>query len=112
MVFPCRRFAPQHTYATGIGSRETRRDLARDRPLAAENGLSASGLAKKSGLDPTTFNPSKRAMPDGRPRWPSTESVAKVLRATGASLEQFTSFVTGTKQVAATPPARPPSGSR
>lgn len=67
--------------------------------MAAENGLSASGLAKKSGLDPTTFNPSKRTMPDGRPRWPSTESVAKVLRATGASLEQFTSFVTGTKQV-------------
>src|SRR5208282_860646 len=67
--------------------------------LAAENGLSASGLAKRSGLDPTTFNPSKRTMPDGRPRWPSTESVAKVLRATGASLETFTSFVTGTKLV-------------
>ena len=66
--------------------------------LAAENGLSASGLAKKSGLDPTTFNPSKRTMPDGRPRWPSTESVAKVLRATGATLETFTSYVTGTKQ--------------
>jgi phage repressor protein C with HTH and peptisase S24 domain len=65
--------------------------------LAAEKGLSASGLAKKSGLDPTTFNPSKRTMPDGRPRWPSTESVAKVLNATGASLEMFTSFVTGTK---------------
>lgn len=66
--------------------------------LAAENGLSASGLAKKSGLDPTTFNPSKRTMPDGRPRWPSTESVAKVLRATGATLETFTSYVTGMKQ--------------
>ena len=34
--------------------------------LAAENGLSASGLAKRSGLDATTFNPSKRTMPDGR----------------------------------------------
>ena len=38
--------------------------------LAAENGLSASGLAKRSGLDPTTFNPSKRRMPDGDPRTP------------------------------------------
>ncbi len=57
--------------------------------LAAENGLSASGLAKRSGLDPTTFNPSKRRMPDGRARWPSTESVAKVLDATGASLESL-----------------------
>jgi phage repressor protein C with HTH and peptisase S24 domain len=65
--------------------------------LAAENGLSASGLAKRAGLDPTTFNPSKRRMQDGRARWPSTESVAKVLRATGASLEAFTSLVTGAR---------------
>jgi phage repressor protein C with HTH and peptisase S24 domain len=65
--------------------------------LAAENGLSASGLAKRAGLDPTTFNPSKRKMPDGRARWPSTESVAKVLEATGASLEAFTALVTGAR---------------
>lgn len=65
--------------------------------LAAENGLSASGLAKRSGLDPTTFNVSKRRMPDGRARWPSTESVSKVLDAVGASLEQFTSLVTGAR---------------
>ncbi len=63
--------------------------------LAAENGLSASGLAKQSGLDPTTFNPSKRTMPDGRARWPSTESIAKVLNATGATLEAFTALVSG-----------------
>jgi phage repressor protein C with HTH and peptisase S24 domain len=65
--------------------------------LAAENGLSASGLAKRAGLDPTTFNPSKRRMPDGRARWPSTESVAKVLDATGASLEAFTALVSGAR---------------
>jgi phage repressor protein C with HTH and peptisase S24 domain len=65
--------------------------------LAAENGLSASGLAKRAGLDPTTFNPSKRHMQDGRARWPSTESVAKVLEATGASLEAFTALVTGAR---------------
>ena len=77
--------------------------------LAAEYGLSASGLAKRSGLDPTTFNPSKRRMPDGRARWPSTESVAKVLAATGASLEQFTSLVTGTRPSgSARPPRRIP----
>lgn len=68
--------------------------------LAAENGLSASGLAKRSGLDPTTFNPSKRRMPDGRARWPSTESVAKVLDATGATLEQFTALVSGARALA------------
>ena len=69
--------------------------------LAAENGLSASGLAKAAGLDPTTFNPSKRTMPDGRARWPSTESLAKVLNATGASLEAFTALVTGARTLAA-----------
>ncbi len=68
--------------------------------LAAENGLSASGLAKKAGLDPTTFNPSKRRMPDGRARWPSTESVAKVLDATGATLEAFTALVSGARALA------------
>nr|WP_294505401.1 helix-turn-helix transcriptional regulator [uncultured Rhodopila sp.] len=68
--------------------------------LAAENGLSASGLAKRSGLDATTFNPSKRRMPDGRNRWPSTESVAKVLDATGASLESFTALVSGARALA------------
>lgn len=68
--------------------------------LAAESGWSASGLAKRSGLDATTFNPSKRRMPDGRARWPSTESVAKVLGATGASLESFTSLVSGARALA------------
>lgn len=72
--------------------------------LAAENGLSASGLARKAGLDPTTFNPSKRRTPDGRARWPGTESLAKVLEATGASLEAFAHLVGGGR-VVATPSA-------
>src|SRR3954467_7581922 len=53
--------------------------------LAARYGLSASGLARKAGLDATSFNKSKRTRPPRRDRWPSTESVAKILRATGAS---------------------------
>lgn len=57
--------------------------------LAAENGLSASGLARKAGLDPTTFNRSKRLTRDGKARWPSTESLAKVLEATGDSFSRF-----------------------
>lgn len=63
--------------------------------LAETHGMSASGLAKKAGLDPTTFNRSKRIAADGRPRWPSTESVAKILHATGASLESFLDVVGG-----------------
>jgi phage repressor protein C with HTH and peptisase S24 domain len=61
--------------------------------LAAKNKLSASGLAKQAGLDPTTFNKSKRGAPTGKLRWPSTESISKILAATGASLEEFVSLV-------------------
>ncbi|MGN6462697.1 MAG: S24 family peptidase [Pseudolabrys sp.] len=61
--------------------------------LAARAGLSPSGLAKKAGLDPTTFNKSKRVTPEGRARWPSTESVAKSLDATGISVSMFLSLI-------------------
>lgn len=61
--------------------------------LASEYHFSASGLAKKAGLDPTTFNKSKRVTPDGKLRWPSTESIAKILAATGASFNEYVSFI-------------------
>src|SRR6187397_1779603 len=64
--------------------------------LAARAKLSPSGLAKRSGLDPTTFNKSKRITPDGRARWPSTESVAKSLAATGTSIETFIALISET----------------
>ncbi len=57
--------------------------------LAERHGYSASGLARKAGLDATSFNRSKRVGADGRKRWPSTESISKVLAATGASLDEF-----------------------
>lgn len=60
--------------------------------LARRHAFSASGLARVAGLDPTTFNRSKRVSKDGRERWPSTESLAKVLEATG---ETFDSFLSG-----------------
>ncbi len=61
--------------------------------LAREHGFSASGLARRAGLDPTTFNKSKRMTKEGKLRWPSTESVAKILKATNASLGEFVSYV-------------------
>src|ERR1700688_4959727 len=61
--------------------------------LAGRAGLSASGLARKSGLDPTTFNKSKRVTADGRERWPSTESVAKALAATDSSIDSFVQLI-------------------
>ncbi len=56
---------------------------------ARRHGFTASGLAKVAGLDPTALNPSKRMGKDGRGRWPSTESIAKILDATGESFEAF-----------------------
>ncbi|MCF3948284.1 helix-turn-helix transcriptional regulator [Acidiphilium sp. AL] len=68
--------------------------------LAAERGLSTSGLARSAGLDPTSFNPSKRRAEDGRLRWPSTESIAKILAATGASFDAFAALVRGSRSLA------------
>ncbi len=61
--------------------------------LADRHDLSASGLAKLAGLDPTTFNKSKRIAANGKERWPSTESVSKILSATGETLEGFVGLV-------------------
>lgn len=61
--------------------------------LAARAKLTPSGLAKKAGLDSTTFNKSKRVTPEGRPRWPSTESVAKALQATSTKFDTFVTLI-------------------
>lgn len=61
--------------------------------LAERAGMSPSGLARRAGLDPTTFNKSKRITADGRERWPSTESVAKALAATNASIDTFVQLI-------------------
>jgi phage repressor protein C with HTH and peptisase S24 domain len=66
--------------------------LAIDR-LAENAALSTSGLARKAGLDPTAFNRSKRISPEGKPRWPSTESISKVLMVTGASMGDFIALI-------------------
>jgi phage repressor protein C with HTH and peptisase S24 domain len=69
--------------------------------LALRAGLSASGLARRAGLDPTTFNKSKRVTAAGRARWPSTESIAKALAATGTSMEVFVELLSSGDGVAA-----------
>jgi phage repressor protein C with HTH and peptisase S24 domain len=61
--------------------------------LAAKKGLSPSGLARRAGLDATTFNPSKRTSPEGRLRWPSTESVSLILNATQTGLDEFVALI-------------------
>lgn len=61
--------------------------------LAESRGFSSSGLARQAGLDPTSFNKSKRNSPEGKPRWPSTESLSKVLDVTGANLHDLMTMI-------------------
>ena len=61
--------------------------------FAHDHGLSCSGLARRSGLNPTAFNKSKRFSKYDQPRWPSTWTIAKILSATGASLQDFCKYI-------------------
>jgi phage repressor protein C with HTH and peptisase S24 domain len=80
--------------------------------LAERHDLTPSGLARRAGLDPTSFNKSKRLSADGRLRWPSTESIAKVLEATRSSMEEFMSFMRPQGSFSTLPDgAFPPQGS-
>lgn len=67
--------------------------------LAERNGMTPSALAKKAGLDATTFNKSKRITHEGRERWPSTESVSKALAATNVPIDTFVSLIEGTRKI-------------
>jgi phage repressor protein C with HTH and peptisase S24 domain len=67
--------------------------------LARKNNMTCSGLARASGLDPTTFNKSKRASKYGQPRWLSMETISKVLTATHTTADQFADMFPDSKQI-------------
>lgn len=71
--------------------------------LAARFDMTTSALARVAGLDPTSFNRSKRFSTDAdaRPRWPSTESLSKVLAATGVTFSEFAAMAEGGRAAAA-----------
>ncbi len=60
--------------------------------LAAIQGKSCSGLAKSCGLDATAFNKSKRWTPYGKPRWPSGNTISKLIQVSGMTDEEFFSL--------------------
>jgi len=72
--------------------------------LAEAHSSSPSGLAKLAGIDPTTFNKSKRQSGTGKDRWPSTESLAKVLGVLDLNMEDFAAFIAGHSGRARTAP--------
>lgn len=60
--------------------------------MARARNMSCSALARFCGLDATTFNKSKRWTNNGKPRWISTATLAKILNSTGTSVRQFAEF--------------------
>ena len=66
--------------------------------FADAHHMTCSGLAKSSGLDATTFNRSKRWTKEGKPRWPSTHSLSKILVSTGQQITDFAKFVPADKR--------------
>lgn len=61
--------------------------------LARDNNMSPSGMARAAGLDPTTFNKSKRKSKYGQPRWLSFETLSKVLKLTNTTLSEFARYI-------------------
>lgn len=60
--------------------------------LACRKNISVSRMAILSDIDSTTFNKSKRADVYGRLRWPSTETLVKVLNAMDVSWSDFENY--------------------
>lgn len=61
--------------------------------IAQKQNLSVSGLARRAGLNPTTFNRSKRKSAAGQERWPSTYSIHRVLTASNLTWQDFSNYV-------------------
>jgi DNA-binding phage protein len=61
--------------------------------VARTRHWSISHLATRAGLDPTALSASKRLGPDGKPRWPSTHTISRILRATQLTLVDFAALV-------------------
>jgi hypothetical protein len=61
--------------------------------LADQRGWSVGRLAIKAGLDATALNPSKRRGIGAKPRWPSTETLCKLLSASDTSFSRFAEMV-------------------
>lgn len=61
--------------------------------VANANNMSCSCLAKKSGLDAGAFNKSKRWTKEGKPIWPSVQSLAKVMSFAGLTPLEFAKYI-------------------
>ena len=67
--------------------------------LAQAKDMTPSAMARAAGLDATIFNKSKRVDNNGRPRWPSTETLGAVLQTTGTNLSEFNTIMRAARPV-------------
>lgn len=63
--------------------------------LADEIGVTPARLAKMAGLDQAVFSAGRRKRPEGGLRWPSMDSLAKVLDVADISLGDFVNYMYG-----------------
>ena len=77
--------------------------------LAARRGWSIGRLAVMAGLDATSLNPSKRLSLDAKPRWPSTETLSKLLSASDTSFSAFAELVDGSESTGTEKTVPPPT---
>lgn len=57
--------------------------------VANNNNITPSRMAINCGLDSTTFNKSKRLGAYGKLRWPSSETITKILDRHNLSMSEF-----------------------
>lgn len=57
--------------------------------LAQRNNMTPSSLAIAAGLNPTSFNKSKRFQASGKPHWPSMSTISKILEITNTKFSAF-----------------------
>lgn len=71
-------------------------DVWRGIDLLADNvGVTPARLARMAGLDQAVFSAGRRRRDDGSLRWPSMDSLAKVLKVSGISMGDFVNYMYG-----------------
>jgi phage repressor protein C with HTH and peptisase S24 domain len=63
--------------------------------LADEVGVTPARLARMAGLDQAVFSAGRRRRADGSLRWPSMDSIAKVLKVAEISMGDFVNYMHG-----------------
>ena len=61
--------------------------------MASDHRMTCSAMARVSGLSATAFNKSKRETKEGKARWVSMQSLAKVLNAMNQPMGYFAAIV-------------------